>query len=280
MDFGVYIFPTDRTMPVAELAPAVEEFGFESLFFPEHTHIPASRETPYPMGDRMPEEYRRTYDPFIALAAAASVTEHLRLGTGVSLIVEHDPIVLAKTVATLDQVSSGRTIFGVGAGWNLEEMRNHGTDPARRMTVMRERVEAIKQIWTEEEASYHGEFVDFDRIWSWPKPVQQPHPPILIGGNADKAIDRVVAYGDGWMPSDPRDHGWLESKIALLQERGAAAGRDRLPVSLFAAKPAAPDIEQHAAIGVDRCVFWLPPADADEVLPRLRRYAEVARSFS
>lgn len=280
MQFGIYIFATEHTMPVVDVARAAEDRGFESMFLPEHTHIPASRESPYPFGDELADEYRRTYDPFVALAAAAAVTERIRLGTGICLVVQRDPIVLAKEVATLDQISNGRVVLGVGAGWNKEEMRNHGTDPSRRMTVLRERVEAMKTIWRDEEASYDGEFVSFDRIWAWPKPVQQPHPPIVVGGNADKSLDRVVAYGDEWMPSDPRDNGVLGRQIDDLQQRAAAAGRERIPVSVFAARPYEHDVEGYASVGVDRCVFWLPPSGADDVLSRLDRYAAVARSFA
>ncbi len=184
MKFGLTIFPTEASAQPVELARRAEELGFESLFFPEHTHIPVSRETPYPAGGDLPDEYRRIYDPFAALAAAAAVTEKLLLGTGICLIVERDPITTAKEVATVDRLSNGRFLFGVGAGWNLEEMRNHGTDPEQRFRLMRERIEAMKAIWTEDEAAYHGELVDFDPINAWPKPVQRPHPPILMGGNS------------------------------------------------------------------------------------------------
>src|ERR671936_1276605 len=183
MRFGVAMFPTDYSMEPAELARMAEERGFESLFFPEHTHIPASRRTPYPPGGELPDEYSHTLDPFVALTAAAAATERLRIGTGICLVVERDPIVTAKEVASLDRLSGGRFLFGVGAGWNREEMANHGTDPRRRHELMRERVEAMKAIWTEDEASYHGRYVDFDRIWAWPKPLQRPHPPVIVGGN-------------------------------------------------------------------------------------------------
>src|SRR5215210_1866191 len=177
MDFGIATFPTDESIHPARLAQMAEERGFESLFFAEHTHIPASRETPYPAGGELPREYSRIMDPFVALTAAATATERLKVGTGLCLVIERDPIITAKEVASLDYVSGGRFLFGVGAGWNLEEMRDHGTDPARRFGVMRERVEAMKTIWTSEEASYDGRYVSFERIWSWPKPVQKPHPP-------------------------------------------------------------------------------------------------------
>src|SRR4051794_38691957 len=193
MRFGLAIFLTDYSIAPDELARMAEDRGFESLFLPEHTHIPTSRRTPYPPGGELPQEYWHTYDPFVALTAAAAATERLRIATGICLVVERDPITTAKEVASLDQLSSGRLLFGVGAGWNIEEMANHGTDGARRFGILRERVEAMKQIWSEEEASYHGEHVDFDGIWSFPKPAQRPHPPILVGGNGPKVVDRVLA---------------------------------------------------------------------------------------
>jgi probable F420-dependent oxidoreductase len=201
MLYGVAMFPTDYAVDPRVLARMVEQRGFESLFFPEHTHIPASRETPYPPGGELPDMYSHTYDPFVALTAAAAATERLLVATGICLVVERDPIVTAKEVASLDRLSGGRLLFGVGAGWSREEMANHGTDPHRRFSLMRERLEAMKAIWTQDEASYHGEHVEFDRIWSWPKPVQKPHPPVLVGGNGPKVLDRVVAFGDEWMPN-------------------------------------------------------------------------------
>src|SRR5438067_39900 len=201
MKLGLAMFPTDDAVRPAELGRIAEEHGFESLFLPEHTHIPASRRSPYPGGGELPREYSHTYDPFVALATAADATERITLATGICLVVERDPITTAKEVASLDHLSNGRFLFGVGAGWNREEMENHGTDPRRRFSLMRERVEAMKAIWTQDEAEYHGEHVDFDPIWSWPKPVQEPHPPVLIGGNGEKVIDRVVAFGHEWMPN-------------------------------------------------------------------------------
>src|SRR5205807_10329517 len=189
--FGLGTFPTAGAPSPADLAVMAEERGFESLFFPEHTHIPASRETPYPAGGELPPEYSRTYDPFVALTAAAAATERLLVGTGICLVIERDSIVTAKEVASLDRLSGGRFLFGVGAGWNVEEMRNHGTDSSQRFGIMRERIEAMKAIWAEEEASYTGRYVNFERIWSWPKPSQEPHPPILVGGNGPRVLERV-----------------------------------------------------------------------------------------
>jgi probable F420-dependent oxidoreductase len=205
MEFGVAIFPTEDVPTPAELAQTADERGFESLLFPEHTHIPASRETPYPAGGELPQEYSRTYDPFVAVMAAAGASTRLRIGTGICLVIERDPIITAKEVASVDALSGGRFLFGVGAGWNREEMQNHGTEPSRRFAVMRERIEAMKAIWTQEEASYSGAHVSFDRIWSWPEPLQRPHPPVLVGGNGPRVLDRVLAFGDEWIPNRVRD---------------------------------------------------------------------------
>jgi probable F420-dependent oxidoreductase len=191
---GLAMFATADAIPPAELGVLAEEHGFESLFLPEHTHIPASRRSPYPGGGELPSEYWSAFDPFVALATVAQATERLRVGTGICLVVERDPIVTAKEVASLDRLSGGRVLFGVGAGWNREEMESHGTDPATRFGLMLERVEAMKALWTEREAEYHGRHVDFEPMWSWPKPLQEPHPPVLVGGNGPRVLDRVLAY--------------------------------------------------------------------------------------
>ncbi|HET6830617.1 MAG TPA: LLM class F420-dependent oxidoreductase [Solirubrobacterales bacterium] len=276
MKFGLTIFPTAETIQPALLARRAEELGFESLWFPEHTHIPVSRDTPYPGGGDLPDEYARIYDPFVALTAAAAATDRLLVGTGICLIVERDPITTAKEVATIDRVSGGRFLFGIGAGWNLEEMANHGTDPRTRFSLMRERIEAMKEIWTADEASYHGRHVDFEPIWSWPKPVQRPHPPILVGGNSDGALDRVVALADEWIPNPETRLRELPEWIADLQERAAAAGRDRIPVTFYAVKPEVEALRRFAAAGVDRAVFYLPPASAEQVEPYLDHLAALA----
>ena len=259
MRFGIAIFPTDEAADPATIARLVEERGFESLFFTEHTHIPASRRTPYPPGGELPREYSRTYDPFVALTAAAAATVKLLIGTGICLVIERDPIITAKEVSSVDRLSGGRFLFGVGAGWNIEEMENHGTDPVRRFSLMRERIEAMKAIWTADEASYHGEHVEFDRIWCWPKPIQQPHPPVLVGGNAERVLDRVVAFGDEWMPN--RVTG-LTERIRKLQQLAADAGRDPIPVTLSGARPDRELIERGEQLGVHRCAFYIRPADA------------------
>ncbi len=201
METGVAIFPTHDAIDPTTLARLVEARGHESLFFPEHTHIPAVRRSAYPGGGDLPRKYAHTYDLFVAMTAAAVATTRLRIGSGICLLIERDPIITAKEVASIDFLSGGRVDFGVGAGWNREEMENHGTDPRRRMAVLRERVEAMKTIWAEDEASYHGEHVDFDRVWSWPKPAQRPHPPVLVGGNGPTVTERVLAFGDAWMPN-------------------------------------------------------------------------------
>jgi probable F420-dependent oxidoreductase len=278
--FGLAMFPTDYAIRPAELGRLAEEHGFESLLLPEHTHIPVSRRTPYPGGGELPREYSHTYDPFVALGTIAEATERLLIGTGICLVVERDPIVTAKEVASLDHLSDGRFLFGVGAGWNREEMENHGTDPRRRFSLMRERIEAMKAIWTQDEAQYHGEHVDFDPIWSWPKPVQDPHPPVLVGGNGKKVLDRVVAYGDEWMPNVGRANvGELEPRIAELQEKARAAGRGEIPVSGFGAPRDVESVERLREIGFHRLFWYVPPEPRDEVAKRVERYAERVREL-
>jgi len=269
MDIGLALFPTDYGIDPGRVARLAEERGFASLIFAEHTHIPVNRETPWPGGPELPRKYSHMHDPFVALAMAAAATERIRIGTGVLLVVERDPIVTAKEVASLDRLSGGRFEFGVGAGWNLEEMRNHGTDPRRRFALMRERVEAMKAIWTNDEAEYHGEFVDFDPIWSWPKPLQQPHPPILVGGDGPKVLDRVLAYGDEWMPIRIPSVEQLKERIDELRSR---AGRN-VPVSFYNAKPEPGALERLAWAGVDRAHLQLDPVETDAVERQLDEYA-------
>jgi probable F420-dependent oxidoreductase len=280
MKFGLVMFPADFAVDPVTLGRAAEEHGFESLWLPEHTHIPVSRRTPWPGGAELPEEYKHTLDPFAALAAVAAVTTRLRLGFGVCLVIERDPIVTAKEVASLDLLSAGRVLFGVGGGWNREEMENHGTDYGSRWKLLRERVEAIKAIWTQDAAEYHGRLVDFDPIWSWPKPVQKPHPPVIVGGDGPRTLQRVVRYGDGWMPIAGRASTDFGPRIAELRRLAEAAGRDPdIPVSLFYARPDPEFIERQLELGVDRLIFALPPRAAGEVLPRVERLAELARKY-
>ena len=262
MDFGVAYFPTDEAVEPATLARMAEERGFESAFVTEHTHIPASRETPYPAGGELPREYWRIYDPFVALATMASATERIRVGTAICLLVERDPIATAKEVASLDRLSGGRFLFGIGAGWNLEEMRNHGTAPKRRFALLRERVEACKAIWTEEEASYHGEFVNFDRIVCRPAPLQEPHPPILVGGNGPTVHERVLAYGDGWFPNRIPPDDAMIARVEELQRRGEQAGRGRIPVTLQIPPRDLGVLRRYEEAGVTRAVHMLRAGDA------------------
>jgi probable F420-dependent oxidoreductase len=259
VDVGLVIFPTGDGIRPDELALAAEHAGYESLFFTEHTHIPTSRESPWPGGADLPDKYRRTHDPFVALAFAAAATTKLKIGTAVCLVVEHDPIVLAKQVASLDRLSGGRFVFGVGAGWNKEEMRHHGTDPATRHRLLRERVEAMKAIWTSEVAEYHGRLVDLEPLWQWPKPLQEPHPPVLVGGNGPKALDRVLRYGDGWLPN-MRDRSQLGPRVAELRER---AGRHVHVTYYGATRESLAEIE---AAGADRALIVLESGPRPDVL--------------
>jgi probable F420-dependent oxidoreductase len=275
------MFPTDYAIPPAELGRLAEEHGFDSLLLPEHTHIPASRKSPWPGGGDLPKEYSHTYDPFVALGTVAGATERLKIGTGICLVVERDPITTAKEVASIDHLSGGRFLFGVGAGWNREEMENHGTDPRRRFSLMRERIEAMKAIWANDEAEYHGEHVDFDPIWSWPKPVQQPNPPILVGGNGAKVVDRVVAYGDEWMPNVGRSGiDELAERIRELQEKASAAGRGEIRVSGFGAPRDLESIERLREAGFQRLFWYVPPEPREQAVPRIERYAERLRQIT
>jgi len=273
MKIGFFFFGTDYSMPVIEVAKALEERGFESLFLPEHTHIPASRRSPWPGGAELPRQYSHTLDPFVALAAAAAVTQNLRLGTGICLLTERDPIVTAKEVATLDLISNGRFEFGIGAGWNAEEMANHGTAFETRFRVMVDRAKAMQAIWTQEEASYQGEFTAFEPIWQWPKPVQKPHPPILLGGETRHTLRRVMEFCDGWFPrgrafDDP------QAEMSRLRRAAEEAGRDIETVSttLFGATPEAGYLERCKAAGVDRALIGLPSEGSDTILPLIDGY--------
>jgi probable F420-dependent oxidoreductase len=274
MEFGITMFPTDLSIGPIELARACEERGFVSLYVPEHTHIPISRATPAPAGEPLAEEYKRSLDPFVTLTAAAAVTEHLRVGTGIALVAQRDPIVTAKEVASLDLVSGGRFVFGIGFGWNVEELADHGVAFADRRAVVAERIAAMKALWTEDEGGYTGKYVDFPPSFSWPKPVQKPHPPILLGGGGGpKLFEAIAAYGDGWMPI-----GGAGVRKALPQLHAAmeAAGRDpaELTIIPFGVMPDPGKMDYYAEIGFDEVVFRIPPAPADKVLPVLDRLAE------
>jgi probable F420-dependent oxidoreductase len=274
MRFGFCYFATDYSMPIVEVARALEERGYESLFVPEHTHIPTSRRSPWPGGPELPRHYSHTLDPFVGLAAAAAATTTLRLGTGICLLTERDPIVTAKAVASLDLISDGRFELGIGAGWNAEEMANHGTKFETRFRVMVDRAKAMQAIWTRDEAAYQGEFTRFEPIWSWPKPVQKPHPPILLGGESRHTLRRVMEFCDAWFPRGPA---FADPQAEMQRFRSAAeeAGRDLRTVSttLFAAKADKSYVEQCRAAGVARALFTLPSEGRDAVLPLLDRYA-------
>ena len=276
MKYALTMFPTDYAIRPDELARAAEDRGFESLFFPEHTHIPASRRTPYPAGGELPKEYSHTHDPFVALAMSATVTKKIKLATGICLAIERDPITLAKQVASLDFLSGGRVLFGIGGGWNAEEMENHGTVFKTRWKLLRERVEAMKAIWQNEAASYHGELVRFDPIWSFPKPVQKPHPPVLLGGHGEAALKRVAAYCDGWLPISLMA-GDLKKAIADLHRLAKEKGREpkSLSISVFWAQADRKAIDAYAEMGVERVIFPLPPDARDKVMPIVDQYAKL-----
>jgi probable F420-dependent oxidoreductase len=256
---GLLAFFTAESAGVADVARRAEERGVESLWVPEHTHIPAARTTPTPTGAELPAYYSQLFDPFAALAAAATVTTRLRLGTGVALVANHHPITLAKQIATIDHLSGGRFLLGVGAGWNREEIEHHGVEFDSRWRRAVEHLEAMKAIWTQDEASFAGRWVAFDRIWSWPKPVQRPHPPILLGTLAPSAL--VVRHADGWLPLSVSHPGQLPGRIADLRARAEAAGRDpdSLEVTVFSLEPTpAERVAEYAAMGAARVVIRAP----------------------
>ncbi len=274
MQIGVFQFATDYSMPIDALARAAEERGFDSLWVPEHTHIPASRLTPYPGGE-LPKEYYHCLDPFVALTAAAGATSTLKLGTGICLLMERDTITTAKTAATLDMISGGRLLLGLGGGWNREEMEHHGTDFTTRFKKLEEQMQALRVIWTEDEAEFHGEFVDFDPIWSWPKPVQKPHIPIILGGETIHTLRRVVKHADGWLPR-ARDPELVLKALANLRQVAGDAGRDMstISVSIFAPPPREEIINRFKETEAERIILWLPSEDSDATLTRLDRYCE------
>ena len=272
-DIGIFYFATEYGHNVVDVARDAEQRGFESLWLPEHTHIPVSRKTPYAGGAELPKEYAHTLDPFVALAAVATATKHIRLATGISLLIERDTITMAKTLATLDLLSNGRAILGVGGGWNREEAEHHGVEWSQRFQKLEEQITAIKIIWANDEASFHGEHVRFDPIWSWPKPIQRPRPPILLGGETDHTLRRVIKYCDGWLPR-ARDPEIIVRGIARLNELAEEAGRDpeSISVNVFAPRPDAELIDRFKGKGVARIVLWLPPEDRDAVSRRLDGY--------
>ncbi|HEY6577688.1 MAG TPA: LLM class F420-dependent oxidoreductase [Rhizomicrobium sp.] len=277
MQFGAAIFFTAYSMGPKELARALEERGFESLWAPEHSHIPVSRRTPYPGGGELPKEYYDVMDPFVTLAAAAAVTTKLKVATGICLLQQRDAIQTAKLVASLDQVSSGRFLFGIGGGWNQDEMENHGTVFETRFQRVRESIEAMKEIWTRDQAEYRGEIVGFDPIFAWPKPVQKPYPPILVGGGFPQGARRAIRYGDGWLPIIGA--GDLAKVMPQFDSMVKEAGRDPASVSISAwnARLDADSIKRFQDLGVVRLVMTLPPANAEKIVPILDRCAELMR---
>ncbi len=276
MKLGVMMFATDYAIRPDELAKECEERGFESVWYPEHTHIPASRKSPWPGGGELPKDYWHTHDLFVSLMAAAAATKTIKVGSGICLVIEHDPIKLAKEVATVDQLSNGRLLLGIGGGWNAEEMANHGTPFNRRWRILREKIEAMKAIWTEEEAEYHGEFVNFDPIWSYPKPLQKPHPPILLGVHTESGLNRVANYCDGWLPLGAMMPD-LKASIADLHSRVEKAGRaaSEVGVSTFGTPAEEPVLREYQEMGVERAIFGLPSEGRDKVLPILDNYAKL-----
>ncbi|MGB3681802.1 MAG: LLM class F420-dependent oxidoreductase [Rubrobacteraceae bacterium] len=263
MKFGISTFVTDEGIAPGNLAREIEDRGFDSLFIAEHTHIPLSRRTPYPGGGELPRKYYRTLDPFITLTAAAAATESLLLGTGVALLIERDPIVTAKEVASLDLLSGGRMVFGVGVGWNREEMENHGTDPRTRGRLIDEQLRAMIEIWTKEEAEFHGDFVDFGPIGAWPKPLREPYPPIYVGGG-EPAFDRVAGLGDAWLAN-----GLPPNKLGPMMENlMEKSGRD-VPVTVFNASDEPEDLEAYERLGVERVLLPLPTLPESETIGRL-----------
>lgn len=269
MKYGVVIFPTEYCIDPVTLAKEVEARGFESLLFPEHTHIPSLRATPLPSGGELPKEYSHTLDPFVALAAAQSSTHQLKIGTGVALVTERDPIITAKEVATLDYLSGGRFLFGIGGGWNREEMRNHGTEPKTRMRLLEERVSAMKEIWTNENASFTGTFTNFSRIWCWPKPVQKPYPPIILGGNSRQAPDRAARVADEWMPQAPKSVNQVKDLVDLSAKACREMDRDPLPITLYRVPQDPNYLFEIESLGISRAIFSLASSTKTDVLKQL-----------
>jgi probable F420-dependent oxidoreductase len=279
MDVGVFYFPSDYGIDVSRLARTLEERGFESLFLPEHTHIPVSRKTPYPGGGELPKCYIHSHDPFVALAFAAAATKRLKLGTGVCLVPQRDPIITAKTIATLDAMSGGRFVFGIGAGWNQDELENHGTVYDTRYKVMRERVLAMKALWTQEQASFHGEFVNFDPTWMWPKPEQKPHPPVLLGGGTDHTLRRVVSFCDGWIPLG-RGGFNAAKEVERLQRAAEGAKRDpkSLSITVFGAPADKAVLDTWDKAGIDRVLLQIPDQTPDEILRLVDKLAPLTKA--
>jgi probable F420-dependent oxidoreductase len=281
MRVGAFYFPTDYGINLAELGRALEDRGFDSLFVPEHTHIPVGRRTPFPGGGELPKRYAHTHDPFVGLAFAAAATKKLLVGTGICLVPQHEPLVTAKAIATLDQLSNGRFVFGIGGGWNVDEMENHGARYETRFKMMREYVLAMKALWTEDEASYPGEFVNFDPVWSWPKPAQRPHPPIILGGESDHTLRRVIDYCDGWFP---RPRGGFEAATAQdrLKRMAEQMKRDpaTLTITVFGAPAEAATLAAYEKAGIPNALLAIPDGTRDEILRHLDTIAPLAKAHA
>jgi probable F420-dependent oxidoreductase len=281
MKFGVSMFFTDYSMGPVELATALEERGFESVWAPEHSHIPLSRTSPFPPGGDLPKKYFDVMDPFVTLAAAAAATKSLKVGTAICLVVQRDPIQTAKAVASLDQISQGRFLFGVGAGWNAEEMADHGTtDFKGRFELMRERIEAMQAIWTKSKPEYAGKRVNFGPMMTWPKPVQKPHPPIIVGGAFPYGARRAIAYGNGWLPHASRpSYGDITDKLPEFRRMAKEAGRDPadIPVTVYGAPEDSDKLKRYSDEGIERAIYEVASAKADEVMPVLDRIAALIR---
>ena len=279
MNIGVAFFPTDQSMSPAAVAQEAEVRGFDSIWIPEHSHIPTSRNTPYPSGDPLPEKYKRMLDPFVALSAAAAVTQQIKIATGICLVAQRDAIILAKEVASLDRISSGRFIFGIGLGWNAEEMMDHGVVPEQRRGIVRDKIYGMKALWSDEEASYNGKFVQFGSCWMWPKPVQNPHPPIVIaGGGGPRGFRDLADYGNGWMPMHNRK--LVLSQLPLMRNALEEVGRDprEIELSVFCGPPRRDVIDSYAENGFTRMILELPSGKSDEVLPILDEWASLIDS--
>ena len=271
MDIGAYFFPTAYSVDVVELATELEQRGFESLLVPEHTHIPVSRKTEWPGGGDLPKEYYHTYDPFVALSFVAGATKTIKIGTGICLIPQRDPIATAKSVASLDHLSKGRFIFGIGGGWNVDEMENHGAQYSSRFKLLKENILAMKQFWTEEKGEFHGKFVDFDPAFSWPKPAQRPHPPIILGGETDYTLKRVVDFCDGWLPRPRAD---IVDGMARLRRVAEEGGRDlsSISVTVFGAPPEKEKLQSYDELGIHRALLRIPTEDRDTCFKLLDTY--------
>ena len=281
MKVGAFYFPTDYGINLAELGKALEDRGLDSLFVPEHTHIPTSRKTPFPAGGELPKRYAHTHDPFVGLAFAAAATKRLKVGTGICLVPQHEPIVTAKAIASLDALSNGRFVFGIGAGWNVDEMENHGATYETRFAIQREHILAMKEIWTKDEAAYHGKYVNFDPIWSWPKPHRKSGPPIILGGETDYTLKRVVDYCDGWFPR-PRQGFTGAAAVERLKKMADSKGRDfrSLTITVFGAPPEPAVLAEYQKAGIQDAVLGIPDLTRDEILAHLDKIAPLAKPYA